>query len=82
MLQKFLVGFVAGTMGSTLNIPFDVVKSRIQGGSPYLSAPSYGYRFHKYSPFMFKTVAKVELAVQNCTANSIDMSARTIASNS
>ncbi|RLU25367.1 hypothetical protein DMN91_001523 [Ooceraea biroi] len=30
-LYKFAIGFVSGTVGSCLNIPFDVAKSRIQG---------------------------------------------------
>jgi hypothetical protein len=29
-LRKFAIGFVAGTLGSCTNIPFDVAKSRIQ----------------------------------------------------
>ncbi|RXG54845.1 Mitochondrial 2-oxodicarboxylate carrier [Armadillidium vulgare] len=32
--QKFLIGVVGGVVGSTLNIPFDVAKSRIQGPQP------------------------------------------------
>jgi len=41
MLQKFFVGFGAGTLGSILNIPFDVAKSRIQGPQPDPSNPRY-----------------------------------------
>lgn len=44
-LQKFLVGFVAGVLGSTLNIPFDVAKSRIQGPQPDPAKPKYSSTF-------------------------------------
>uniref|UniRef100_A0A2P2HY07 Mitochondrial 2-oxodicarboxylate carrier n=2 Tax=Hirondellea gigas TaxID=1518452 RepID=A0A2P2HY07_9CRUS len=40
-IQKFIVGFVSGVLGSTLNIPFDVAKSRIQGPQPDPSKPKY-----------------------------------------
>lgn len=33
-LRKVLIGFLAGTLGSVINIPFDVAKSRIQGPQP------------------------------------------------
>lgn len=33
-LRKFGIGFVSGTIGSVINIPFDVAKSRIQGPQP------------------------------------------------
>uniref|UniRef100_A0A8C4PYM5 Mitochondrial 2-oxodicarboxylate carrier n=1 Tax=Eptatretus burgeri TaxID=7764 RepID=A0A8C4PYM5_EPTBU len=33
-LRKVLIGFTAGTLGSCINIPFDVAKSRIQGPQP------------------------------------------------
>ncbi|XP_038073860.1 mitochondrial 2-oxodicarboxylate carrier-like [Patiria miniata] len=32
--RKFLIGLIAGTLASALNIPFDVAKSRIQGPQP------------------------------------------------
>ncbi|XP_014664860.1 PREDICTED: mitochondrial 2-oxodicarboxylate carrier-like [Priapulus caudatus] len=32
--RKFAIGLVAGTLASTVNIPFDVAKSRIQGPQP------------------------------------------------
>jgi len=32
--RRFVIGFLAGTLGSCMNIPFDVVKSRIQGPQP------------------------------------------------
>ena len=32
--RKFGIGFTAGTLGSIVNIPFDVAKSRIQGPQP------------------------------------------------
>ncbi|XP_008829045.1 mitochondrial 2-oxodicarboxylate carrier isoform X2 [Nannospalax galili] len=32
--RKFGIGFVSGTIGSVINIPFDVAKSRIQGPQP------------------------------------------------
>lgn len=44
-LQKFCVGFVAGVLGSTLNIPFDVAKSRIQGPQPDPAKPKYSSTF-------------------------------------
>lgn len=33
-LRKVALGFIAGTLGSVINIPFDVAKSRIQGPQP------------------------------------------------
>lgn len=33
-LRKFFIGLCAGTFASVINIPFDVVKSRIQGPQP------------------------------------------------
>ncbi|XP_075233471.1 mitochondrial 2-oxodicarboxylate carrier isoform X2 [Lycorma delicatula] len=33
-LKKFSVGFTSGVLGSLVNIPFDVAKSRIQGPQP------------------------------------------------
>ncbi|KAM9554617.1 mitochondrial 2-oxodicarboxylate carrier isoform 1-T1 [Guaruba guarouba] len=33
-LRKFGIGLVSGTIASTINIPFDVAKSRIQGPQP------------------------------------------------
>lgn len=33
-LRKFSIGLVAGVLGSCINIPFDVAKSRIQGPQP------------------------------------------------
>lgn len=33
-LRKVAIGFVSGTLGSVINIPFDVAKSRIQGPQP------------------------------------------------
>lgn len=33
-LRKFAIGFTSGVMGSCINIPFDVAKSRIQGPQP------------------------------------------------
>ncbi|XP_041469675.1 mitochondrial 2-oxodicarboxylate carrier-like [Lytechinus variegatus] len=32
--RKFVIGLMAGCLGSTINIPFDVAKSRIQGPQP------------------------------------------------
>lgn len=32
--RKFLIGLIAGTLASCINIPFDVAKSRIQGPQP------------------------------------------------
>ena len=34
MSSRLLVGFLAGSLASTVNIPFDVAKSRIQGPQP------------------------------------------------
>ena len=33
-LQKFSIGLFSGILGSCVNIPFDVAKSRIQGPQP------------------------------------------------
>lgn len=33
-LRRVSIGFVSGTLGSCVNIPFDVAKSRIQGPQP------------------------------------------------
>ena len=33
-MRRFTIGFVGGTLASVINIPFDVVKSRIQGPQP------------------------------------------------
>lgn len=32
--RRFILGLIAGTIASTVNIPFDVAKSRIQGPQP------------------------------------------------
>lgn len=32
--RKFVIGLIAGTLASCINIPFDVAKSRIQGPQP------------------------------------------------
>lgn len=34
ILRRLGIGFIAGTLGSICNIPFDVAKSRIQGPQP------------------------------------------------
>ncbi|XP_071504975.1 mitochondrial 2-oxodicarboxylate carrier-like [Diadema setosum] len=34
LLRRFTIGTIAGIIGSTVNIPFDVAKSRIQGPQP------------------------------------------------
>lgn len=34
MGRRLFIGFVAGSLASTINIPFDVAKSRIQGPQP------------------------------------------------
>lgn len=39
--EKFALGFVAGTLASVCNIPFDVAKSRIQGPQPELGKVKY-----------------------------------------
>jgi len=33
-LRKFAIGLMSGVLGSVINIPFDVAKSRIQGPQP------------------------------------------------
>lgn len=39
--RKVAIGFVSGTLGSVVNIPFDVAKSRIQGPQPEPGAVKY-----------------------------------------
>lgn len=34
LAYRFFIGFVAGSVASVVNIPFDVAKSRIQGPQP------------------------------------------------
>lgn len=34
LLRRFGIGVVSGVIGSVINIPFDVAKSRIQGPQP------------------------------------------------
>ena len=34
LLRRFCIGVAAGIIGSVINIPFDVAKSRIQGPQP------------------------------------------------
>lgn len=34
LLRRFCIGLIAGVLGSVINIPFDVAKSRIQGPQP------------------------------------------------
>jgi len=40
-VQKFFVGLGCGTLGSVLNIPFDVAKSRMQGPQPQPGVVKY-----------------------------------------
>ncbi|MCL4129274.1 UNVERIFIED_CONTAM: hypothetical protein GTU68_058069, partial [Idotea baltica] len=44
-LQKFTIGLIGGILGSTLNIPFDVAKSRIQGPQPQPGTIKYRTTF-------------------------------------
>lgn len=44
-LRKVAIGFASGTLGSVVNIPFDVAKSRIQGPQPQTGAVKYGSTF-------------------------------------
>jgi solute carrier family 25 (mitochondrial 2-oxodicarboxylate transporter), member 21 len=39
--RKVAIGFVSGTLGSVVNIPFDVAKSRIQGPQPQPNVVKY-----------------------------------------
>lgn len=34
IFRRFLIGLTSGVLGSVINIPFDVAKSRIQGPQP------------------------------------------------
>lgn len=43
--RKCGIGFVAGTLGSVINIPFDVAKSRIQGPQPVKGQVKYRTTF-------------------------------------
>ena len=40
-LRRFAIGLTAGVLASTLNIPFDVAKSRIQGPQPVAGQVKY-----------------------------------------
>ena len=44
-LRKVAIGFASGTLGSVLNIPFDVAKSRIQGPQPQPGVVKYRSTF-------------------------------------
>lgn len=44
-LRKVAIGFVSGTLGSVINIPFDVAKSRIQGPQPKPGVVKYHSTF-------------------------------------
>jgi solute carrier family 25 (mitochondrial 2-oxodicarboxylate transporter), member 21 len=44
-LRKVAIGFVSGTLGSVINIPFDVAKSRIQGPQPQPGVVKYKSTF-------------------------------------
>lgn len=44
-LRKVAIGFASGTLGSVINIPFDVAKSRIQGPQPHLGVVKYRSTF-------------------------------------
>lgn len=44
-LRKVGIGFTAGTLGSIVNIPFDVAKSRIQGPQPVKGEVKYRTTF-------------------------------------
>ena len=39
--KKLSIGFTSGVLASCINIPFDVVKSRIQGPQPVLGVVKY-----------------------------------------
>jgi solute carrier family 25 2-oxodicarboxylate transporter 21 len=44
-LRKVAIGFTSGTLGSIINIPFDVAKSRIQGPQPVQGIVKYRSTF-------------------------------------
>jgi solute carrier family 25 2-oxodicarboxylate transporter 21 len=44
-LRKVAIGFTSGTLGSIINIPFDVAKSRIQGPQPQPGVVKYKSTF-------------------------------------
>lgn len=44
-MRKVAIGFVSGTLGSVINIPFDVAKSRIQGPQPQPGVVKYKSTF-------------------------------------
>lgn len=44
-LRKVAIGFISGTLGSVINIPFDVAKSRIQGPQPQPGVVKYKSTF-------------------------------------
>lgn len=44
-LRKVAIGFASGTLGSVVNIPFDVAKSRIQGPQPQAGVVKYKSTF-------------------------------------
>lgn len=41
LFRKIAIGFVSGTLGCVINIPFDVAKSRIQGPQPQAGVVKY-----------------------------------------
>lgn len=43
--RKVAIGFVSGLLGSVINIPFDVAKSRIQGPQPQAGVIKYRSTF-------------------------------------
>ncbi|KAI9226822.1 MAG: mitochondrial carrier domain-containing protein [Piptocephalis tieghemiana] len=43
LLRNFAAGTIGGTVGTTLNIPFDVAKTRIQGHTPDMGVARYRY---------------------------------------
>jgi solute carrier family 25 (mitochondrial 2-oxodicarboxylate transporter), member 21 len=53
MFNNFLAGTIGGTVGTILNTPFDVVKSRVQG---QISAP---YKYIYWPILVFRTPINV-----------------------
>ncbi len=45
IFRRVIIGFISGTLGSCLNIPFDVAKSRIQGPQPVPGVIKYKSTF-------------------------------------
>ena len=51
-MNNFISGTIGGFVGTAINTPFDVVKSRIQGASKPLpgQVPKYNWTYPAYVP--------------------------------